>query len=212
MAYNVSKFSSEIAAKGLASPNKFSVNFTSIPGPALSGGHTYQDLNLMCESLSIAGRTVQSLLDRQYGLNREVAYNGPTYTPITLSFLCSKDYREKRIFDKWNNICVDISKGYDVAYYNEYIGEMQVSALDAQGFKTFTITYKECWPKNVAQIDLNHSTTNAPVRLTVEMSYAYWETDDIKSNGVNQSAIPKSSARASTTRVGYAPELTTGFQ
>ena len=91
MAYNVSKFSSEIAAKGLASPNKFSVNFTSIPGPALSGGHTYQDLNLMCESLSIAGRTVQSLLDRQYGLNREVAYNGPTYTPITLSFLCSKD-------------------------------------------------------------------------------------------------------------------------
>ena len=209
MAYNVSKFSSEIAAKGLASPNKFSVNFTSIPGPALSGGHTYQDLNLMCESLSIAGRTVQSLLDRQYGLNREVAYNGPTYTPITLSFLCSKDYREKRIFDKWNNICVDISKGYDVAYYNEYIGEMQVSALDAQGFKTFTITYKECWPKNVAQIDLNHSTTNAPVRLTVEMSYAYWETDDIKSNGVNQSAIPKSSARASTTRVGYAPELTT---
>ena len=41
------------------------------------------------------------------------------------------------------------------------------------------------------------------------MSYAYWETDDIKSNGVNQSAIPKSSARASTTRVGYAPELTT---
>ncbi len=199
MAYNVSKFSSEIAAKGLASPNKFSVNFTSIPGPALSGGHTYQDLNLMCESLSIAGRTVQSLLDRQYGLNREVAYNGPTYTPITLSFLCSKDYREKRIFDKWNNICVDISKGYDVAYYNEYIGEMQVSALDAQGFKTFTITYKECWPKNVAQIDLNHSTTNSPVRLTVEMSYAYWETDDIKSNGVNQSAIPKSSARASTT-------------
>ena len=83
---------------------------------------------------------------------------------------------------------------------------MQVSALDAQGFKTFTITYKECWPKNVAQIDLNHSTTNSPVRLTVEMSYAYWETDDIKSNGVNQSAIPKSSARASTTRVGYAPE------
>ena len=212
MAYNVSKFSSEIAAKGLASPNKFSVNFTSIPGPALSGGHTYQDLNLMCESLSIAGRTVQSLLDRQYGLNREVAYNGPTYTPITLSFLCSKDYREKRIFDKWNNICVDISKGYDVAYYNEYIGEMQVSALDAQGFKKFTITYKECWPKNVAEIDLNHSTTNAPVRLTVEMSYAYWETDDIKSNGVNKSAIPKSSARASTTRVGYAPELTTGFQ
>ena len=56
----------------------------------------------MCESAVLAGRNVQILLDRQYGLNREVAYNGPTYNPITLSFLCTKDYTEKRILDRIN--------------------------------------------------------------------------------------------------------------
>ena len=126
--YNISNFTSQISAKGLASPNKFYVKFTKIPSIAL-GSSTYQDLNIMCESAVLAGRNVQSLLDRQYGLNREVAYNGPTYNPITLSFLCTKDYTEKRILDRWNNMIVDISKGYDVAYYNTYIGEMTVSAL-----------------------------------------------------------------------------------
>ena len=181
MPYNVDNFSAQIAKKGIASPNKFAVKFTRVPKIAL-GKDKHSDLNLMCESVALAGRSVQSLLDRQYGLNREVAYNGPTYTPITLAFLCSANYVEKRIFDRWNNMVVDISKGYDVAYYNSYIGEMQVIALDIKGNAAFTMIYKECWPKTISAIELNHSTLNTPVRITVEMQYAYWISTDIKSS------------------------------
>ena len=193
MLIDISKFSSKIAAKGLASPNKFYVKFTKCPKDAL-GNSTYSDLNIMCESAVLAGRNVQSLLDRQYGLNREVAYNGPTYNPITLSFLCTKDYTEKRILDRWNNMIVDISKGYDVAYYNTYIGEMTVSALDVTGKTAYSIHYKECWPKTVNGVELNHSTQNAAARVTVEMAYAYWESSDIKTNGVGTSVTPTNSA------------------
>ena len=181
MPYNVDNFSAQIAKKGIASPNKFAVKFTRVPSIAL-GKDKHSDLNLMCESVALAGRSVQSLLDRQYVLNREVAYNGPTYTPITLAFLCSANYVEKRIFDRWNNMVVDISKGYDVAYYNSYIGEMQVIALDIKGNAAFTMIYKECWPKTISAIELNHSTQNTPVRITVEMQYAYWISTDIKSS------------------------------
>ena len=181
MPYNVDNFSARIAKKGIASPNKFAVKFTRVPSIAL-GKDKHSDLNLMCESVALAGRSVQSLLDRQYGLNREVAYNGPTYTPVTLAFLCSANYVEKRIFDRWNNMVVDISKGYDVAYYNSYIGEMQVIALDIKGNAAFTMIYKECWPKTISAIELNHSTLNTPVRITVEMQYAYWISTDIKSS------------------------------
>ena len=181
MPYNVDNFSAQIAKKGIASPNKFAVKFTRVPSIAL-GKDKHSDLNLMCESVALAGRSVQSLLDRQYGLNREVAYNGPTYTPITLAFLCSANYVEKRIFDRWNNMVVDISKVYDVAYYNSYIGEMQVIALDIKGNAAFTMIYKECWPKTISAIELNHSTVNTPVRITVEMQYAYWISTDIKSS------------------------------
>ena len=198
MPYNVDKFTAQIASRGLASPNKFQVEFTSVPSRALVGGGSTEDLNLMCESAALAGRNVQSLLDRQYGLNREIAYNGPTYQPLNLSFLCSKDLIEKRILDRWNNICVDISKGYDVAYYQDYIGEMKVSALDTHGKKTFTLTSKEVWPKTVTAIELNHSTQNTPVRVSAELSYAYWESDDISTNRIGTSVTPKNQSRVGT--------------
>ena len=46
--YNVDSFKSQIAARGLASPNKFEVLFTSVPVAALAGGGSASDLNLMC--------------------------------------------------------------------------------------------------------------------------------------------------------------------
>ena len=189
--YNVDSFRSQIAARGLASPNKFEVWFTGVPTAALAGGGSASDLNLMCEGVPLAGRNVQSLLDRQYGLNREIAYNGPTYTPLSLTFLCTSNYIEKRIFDRWNNLCVDISKGFDVEYYDKYIGEMQVYAKDVTGNPAFYMTYKECWPKTVAAIELNQGTQNSAVKLTVEMQYAYWESSDIEMKGLKNNTIPR---------------------
>ncbi len=198
--YSVDSFKSQIASRGLASPNKFEVWFTSVPKGAFAGGGSESDLNLMCEGVPLAGRNVQSLLDRQYGLNREIAYNGPTYTPLSLTFLCTSNYVEKRIFDRWNNLCVDISKGFDVAYYQDYIGEMQVHANDVTGRNAFDMTYKECWPKTVAAIELNQGTQNAAVKLTVEMQYAYWESSDIEMKGLKNSTIPKVPASTSGKR------------
>ena len=176
---NISKFSTAITQKGLASPNKFKVDITPPPSLSLGQGANLPHLNLMCESAPVAGRTVQSILDRQYGVNREIAYNGPTYTPITLAFLISSDYAEKRIFDRWNDHVVSIKKGWDVAYYKDYIGEMTITTLDRDLTPMHIQKYHECYPKTVAAIELNHSTTNTPVRLTVEMQYAYWETNDL---------------------------------
>jgi hypothetical protein len=91
---------------------------------------------------------------------------------------------------------VDIDKGYDVAYYNSYIGEMQVIALDVRGNKAFKMTYKECWPKTISAIELNHSTLNSPARITVEMQYAYWTSDDIESSKTAGSSIEYQAAEA----------------
>ena len=44
----------------------------------------------------------------------------------------------------------------------------------------YSIVYNECYPKTVQSIDLNHSNQNATLRMSVEMAYAYWTTEDIK--------------------------------
>jgi len=182
MARDISAFAARIAQVGLASPNKFKVEFSKLPS-GIQKEADVQTLNIMCESVNLAGRTIQSVLDRQYGINREVPYNGPTYPPLTIAFLCSGDYLEKKLFDRWNDKIVSIQDGWDVEYYDNYTGTVSVTALDRDGVTaTHMQTYHECWPKSVASIELNHSTQNSALRMTVEMEYAFWETDDLLLN------------------------------
>ena len=175
--FSVADFSSRIAKKGLASPNKFEVIFKSIPG---AGADDLKQLNLMCDQCSLAGRDVQAMLDLQYGIRRQVVYNAPAYTPLSLSFLCTDKMDEKRILDQWNNRAVDVTGGFHVAYYKDYIGELDVFVLDRSGKKrTYHMHYHEVYPKTVTAVELNHGTTNATLRVTTEIQYAYWTTNSL---------------------------------
>ena len=172
---NVSKFSSRIASSGLASPNKFEVVFTSIPGLVSAG---LNQLSIMCDQCSLAGRDVQAVLELQYGVRRQVVYNAPAYTPLSISFLCTDQMLEKTVLDKWNNLIVPVQRGFPVAYYDDYRGELDVYVLDRSGKKrTYHMHYHEVYPKTVTAVELNHGTTNATLRVTAEIQYAYWTTN-----------------------------------
>jgi hypothetical protein len=196
--FSVADFSSRIATNGLASPNKFEVIFKSIPG---AGANDLKQLNLMCDQCSLAGRDVQAQLDIQYGVRRQVVYNAPSYTPLSLSFLCTDKMDEKRILDKWNNKAVDVTNGFHVAYYKDYIGELDVFVLDRSGKnRTYHMHYHEVYPKTVTAVELNHGTTNATLRVTAEIQYAYWTTNSIhRRNSASGSDVQSSGNQPSIT-------------
>tara|TARA_Y100001951_G_scaffold35412_1_gene27954 strand:- start:658 stop:1224 length:567 start_codon:yes stop_codon:yes gene_type:complete len=181
--FSVSKFSSSISKTGLASPNKFEMVFKRIPW----GQGEAKQMNLMCDQATLAGRDVQAILDLQYGIRRQVVYNAPTYTPLSLSFLCSDQMTEKRVLDRWNDLCVGVRKNFNVGYYDDYIGELDVYVLDRSGkHRTYHMHYHEIYPKTVAAVELNHSTTNATLRITASFEYAYWTT-----KGVHRGSMPE---------------------
>ncbi len=176
----IEKFKSRILTSGLASPNKFEVSITNAPIMRSFDGQI-QDIAIMCESVSIAGRTVQSTLDTTYGYRREIPYNFPTYNPVTLSFLCSEGLKEKVFFDIWNDMIIPESWGFDNEYYDNIIGTMEVKTLNRTNSDTnnYTITYNEVYPKTVSSVEFNHSTQNATLRVNVEMAYSYWTTNQL---------------------------------
>ena len=175
----VDSFKSRISTRGLASPNKFEVTFTKTPALGFTLSNQTKTITLMCESIALAGRNVQSVLDITYGYRREVPYNAPTYNPITMSFICTEGLQEKVFFDKWNDRIVSQKNGFDNEYYDNIIGTMKVKTLDRTLSTTnsYEITYNEVYPKTVNSIEMNHSTQNATVRLGVEMAYSYWTTN-----------------------------------
>ena len=180
--FNVEKFSSKIASSGLASPNKFEVVFGHIPDQNDRG--TREQLSIMCDQVTLAGRDVQAVLDLQYGIRRQVVYNAPSYTPLSLSFICTDNMEEKRILDIWNNKCVDTTGGFHVEYYDYYEGHLDVYVLDRSGKnRTYHMHYHEVYPKTVTAVEMNHGTTNATLRVTAEIQYAFWSTSDIWAPG-----------------------------
>ena len=175
--FTISEFAGKLATFGLASPNKFKVEFFNIP--VLDAN---RQLDFMCEQVDIAGRSVQSVMNLEYGIRREIAYNGPAYNPLNLTIICTGELKEKKILDNWNNLIVDSTSGFDVAYYDTYAKdcELRVTSLKPDGrSKAFSITYKEVYPKSIQSIQLNHSTQNTVLRINAEMQYAYFETDEI---------------------------------
>ena len=176
--FTISEFQARLSTVGLASPNKFKVEFTNIPVVDAN-----RNLDFMCEQVDIAGRSVQSIMNLEYGIRREIAYNAPAYNPLNLTFICTGELKEKRILDQWNNLIVDSTTGFDVAYYDDYAKKcsLKVTSLKPNGTSnSFQITYKEVYPKSVQSVQLNHSTQNTVLRVNAEMQYAFFETDDIK--------------------------------
>ena len=176
--FSVTEFTGKLGKLGLASPNKFKVQFESIP---VTDSNSV--LNFMCESIDLAGRQVQSTMELQYGLRREIAYNAPTYNPVSITFLCTENMDEKRILDKWNNMCVAANSNFDVGYYKDYAsGKMRVTTLDSSGtVEKYWIEYQEVWPKSVQSVNMSHATQNNTLRVVAEFSYAYWTTQDTHS-------------------------------
>mgnify|MGYP001170962293 FL=1 len=176
--FTISEFAGKLSTFGLASPNKFKVQFDNIPI-----GINDRQLDFMCEQVDIAGRSVQSIMNLEYGIRREVAYNAPAYNPLNLTFICTGELKEKRLLDRWNNLIVDSTQGFDVAYYDTYAKNcsLKVTSLAQDGVtENFSIVYKEVYPKSVQSIQLNHSTQNTVLRVNAEMQYAFFETDDIR--------------------------------
>ena len=173
--FDVGAFTSHIGTSGLASPNKFKVHFDfplSLFG--VTSGNTF---DLMCENVDLAGRNVNSAINIEYGIRREVAYNAPAYDQLNVTFLCSQDMREKETLERWNNYIVKVNEGFDVEYYDNYTGAITVDVLDKQTLKpSYRVTYNEAYPKVINSVPFNHSSTNQTVKVTAMFTYAYYTT------------------------------------
>ena len=100
MSFNVDNFTAIISDKGLASSNKFEV---AIHFP---NGSREQALELMCDTVSIAGKSIQDTPDIQYGVKRAIAYSVPQFNPLSLSFYCTEKLEEKKKLDEWQNLII----------------------------------------------------------------------------------------------------------
>ena len=155
---------------------------------------------IRCSDVSMAGRTLNTALINEYGLIKKMVYRN-TFTDFSMSFICSKDMREKKYFTDWmNKISPTPSHGdvalaasgfgatggaFDVGYYDDYIAYVTVNLLDDTLESGYHVHYHEAFPLSVTEMQLGYATNNSFLKLTVNWAYAFW-TDKLGDRHTSQ--------------------------
>ena len=193
---------------GYAVPNRFEVIITA-PTPNYS---EQRKVSLRCESINLPGRNLNSGTDTNiYGPTREIV-DGVTYADdINMTFQASSGLDERVFFEKWQELAFH-ERSWNVGYYNDYIGEVDIYLMNRQDERRFGIKLMEVFPKTIGATDLSQSANNELIKLAVTFSFRYWTTLDAGravSLGGNASNTAVSSTRnfslnmpASVTRLG----------
>ena len=161
---------------GFAKGNRYNVRFVGLPTGLSTAAN--EDLQYLCESVSLPTKGIASNAHDVYGPPREIPYR-ETFTEAALSFIVDDAFTVKRFFDQWQEKIINVETG-NVHYWNNFVATINITRLsnDATSFADATDKYKielrEAYPSAVGEIALGHTQGGEILRLSVTFKYRKW--------------------------------------
>ena len=174
--FSIDKLRTKIG--GFAKGNRYNVTFSNLPA-GLSAA-VNENLQYLCESVSLPTKGIASNAHDVYGPPREIPYR-ETFTEAALSFILDDAFTVKRFFDEWQKKIINVETG-NVNYWNNFVATINITRLsnDATSFADATDMYKielrEAYPSAVGEIALGHTQGGEILRLSVTFKYRKWMT------------------------------------
>ena len=151
----------------------------------LTGDGTERATSLKCEQISMPGRNIDTAPDNNiYGPVREIA-QGWSFADITAQFQLSSDLKERRFFETWQRLSFNPDT-WNMGYYDDYTGTIQIFQLDEQDNRRYGVELIECFPKTVGELTYDYSAVNTQQKVQITFSYRYWK------NLTDESKLPRS--------------------
>ena len=151
-------------------------------------GEAARRISFSCDSISIPGRNLRTQMNGNiYGPPHEIV-QGQTFAPVEATFYCGSDLAERYFFEDWQKITYNPDT-YNINYYKEYVGSVEIYQLNEQDERTYGCKLEEVFPKTVAAIAYGHGSSNTINKVSVEFAYRYWR---------NIATEPKKAALEST--------------
>ena len=144
--------------------------------------------SMRVEAINLPGRNLDTTTDSNiYGPTREVV-NGVSYAEdITVTFLSSGDLSERKFFEEWQNQAID-TRTWDIGYYNDYVGIIEIYLMDKNGKRLFGVKLHEAFPKTIGPTPLSNAQKNTLIKTEVSFAFRYWTPiDEIKRNLIEHS-------------------------
>jgi hypothetical protein len=172
MAFNVNDIVQSINRDGVLKPSKFEVKF-------VRGG--LQELGtIRCIAAMIPGMTINTTDFRLHGgmpvLRVPVSR---TYNDLRLTFLTTKDSKDRYQFEKWMRSIQDFSTN-TMAYYNKISSNILINVYDENDQSYgYSVNVMRAIPLSIDDVDLSWADTDKLMEYSVTFSYEQLEIQNI---------------------------------
>ena len=166
-------------AGGFAKGNRYNVTFAGLPAGLDVGVN--ENLQYLCESVSLPTKGIASNAQDIYGPPREIPYR-ETFTEAALSFILDDAFTVKRFFDTWQENIINPETGNVANYWTNFVGAIKISRLsnDATSFSqadarsSYNIELVDAYPSAVGEVALGHTQGSEILKLSVTFKYRKW--------------------------------------
>ena len=136
-------------------------------------GETARRISFRCDSISLPGRNLRTQMNGNiYGPPHEMV-QGQTFAEVAASFYAGSDLAERYFFEEWQKVSYNPDT-YNINYYKEYVGAVEIYTLNEQNERTYGVRLEEAFPKTVDAIPVSHASNNTLNKVNVSFAYRYW--------------------------------------
>ena len=168
-----------------ARANRFTVDFFCeklFPGASFEG--------LRCINASLPGRQLETADWSEYGPTRKLPFNlTHDGQEVSFTFLCDSTFADRHVIEAWQaSVFSGSNSGTSIhpqfAYYNDYIGEIKITAITHQDKDSLVYTLYEAYPVAFAQQELSAESGDI-MRFECTFAFRTFTTNYEKPNPVS---------------------------
>lgn len=137
--------------------------------------NTLRNLKFRASTADLPARQLVSIPRAFNGPQKLIPYTS-LYSTAIIEFIETSDFAIRTFFDAWQDMIEGNQRNYESDYYDDLIiPKLWVTAFNKQGKPVQRWEFYNVFPVSVNPSQLNWSTQNAFVTVSVELSYHRWK-------------------------------------
>lgn len=173
MSSSINDFKSAILRnRGLARPNRFSIEITGVPGRNINT----RDLSFLCETVNIPGKQITTL-DYDIGTRRPLKIpTGYIEDDVTMVFNLTNNYLVKNALDSWMASIINLDSYLLSSEESNFKRDVKINQLDENNRIIYSVRLEKAYPITINSIDLDSNSESSIQKVTAVFTYDRLQT------------------------------------
>ena len=166
---------------------------------------TVENVNMMCNAVTLPNRDINTVAHRTYGPKREMPYAYSFSGQIQCSFYADKFLRQRLFFENWQKKIIS-QESHSMRFYDDYVGSMDILTLgqfdakqDDDARVTYAVRLSEVYPQTIGSIDYSYGADEQTI-VPITLNFRTWV--NLTMDQVNGATTGKSLGDVPTIKAG----------